>query len=197
MSVKLGDGTKPQYEYKGQFYTALNLEQYSILEQKMRQDVIDNAVESLSQYQINEEGRATIIDRAYSYRARVAITSEEGLKLLDTATYQRYIVELSLQSSSNGTLSREQCRQVCDKMSLSDIVTISRNLLIIDNLYTDLDHPDWRKNTEKVFKQSMADTMELLNEIEEELKHGDIAKKNELKEPEESSKKETLEKSPK
>jgi len=43
----------------------------------------------------------------------------------------------------------------------------------------------------------MADTMELLNEIEEELKHGDIAKKNELKEPEESSKKETLEKSPK
>ena len=179
-----GDGVKPQYEYKGRNYQALSLEQYSILEHHMRQDIIDQAVEAMKMYEPDEDTKVILIDRAYQFRNRVSITSVEGLKLLDTATYQKHIVELSIEAGSKDQLTRDQCRETVNKMSLADVVTIARNLLVLDNIFADMGSPEWAKNVKSTIENSVAETLKMVTELEESLKEGGAAKKNESKDSE-------------
>lgn len=180
----LGDGVKPEYEYKGIIYKCLNLEQYTILEHKMQSDIMDQAAEAIKFYALDESQHSTFIREAWIFRNQISITSIEGLKLLDTITYQRDIVVLSLEQSSKGQLTREQCRAQVDNYQLPDVMDIARNLLIRDSIFSNIDDPEWYKNTHTAIKDSMEQALEELEEFRNDIETGAIAKKKDSEETE-------------
>ncbi len=179
---EIGSATKDSFEYEGKTYMCLSLSSYDKLEHRMRQDIFDHITETIQLFECSMDTQRLWMQEALKDSKQISVNSVDGLAILNTARYRRYIVELSIYESNDKKLTRDQCLMIADDMRINDIERISEQLLIRDKIFSDWSDPELIIKIQANAIKEMDIQIDLLKQKQEEILQGDHQKKSESSE---------------
>jgi len=180
MASKIGSPTKGEYTHKesGITFPCLSLEAYDKLEERMKRDVIERALEAMELVLPSDpETKRTVISEAMKRAEDINLNTSEGIKLLSSGRYQKFIVELSLVETSS-QLTAEDCRKSVNDMRYKDIKSIACQLLMRDNIYANIDDPNFIQNLIDKSTEELKGEAAKLSDYLDNIKDGENLKKN-------------------
>ena len=160
----------------------LSLSSYDKLEHRMRQDVFDHITETIQLFDCSIDTQRLWMQEGLKDSKQISVNSVDGLAILNTARYRRYIVELSIYDSAEKKLTRDQCLMMANDMRLPDIERISEQLLIRDRIFSDWSDPELLIKIQENAIKELDIQIDMLKQKHEEVLAGEHQKKSESSE---------------